>query len=177
MAYRFSEAIIMPKLAIASIISAASVGALPGGLRPGRRARAEDPTLGAGDFIFLATTASILVGNIVNFRESASGAFTVINVPNTAGLANPVAVAMLTGALNNYGWFQLAGTATVKKIAVKVNPNVAVYVSATAGRITSLAASGKQILGARASPTATVASATSTVTVTINYPHMQGQTT
>lgn len=175
MAYTFQEARIMPKQSIASAYSAASVGLAP--LRPGTRVRAIDPTLGGGDFIYLPMIASMVVGSLITFRESASGVFTTAMVPNTAALAQPVAVAMVAGAAANYGFFQIAGTATIKKSAVKINPNVALYISSTTGRVQSAAACGKQVLGVRSSNSATVASATSTVTVTINYPHMQGQIT
>lgn len=174
MAYSFIENRLGLQPPVATTVSAASVGLLP--LRPGTRARATDPTLGAGDFVFLPTIASVVVGSLVTFRESASGVFTTAMCPNTAGLAQPVAVAMAAGAANNYGWFQLAGTATIKKNATKINSNVALFISSTTGRVTATAASGKQILGARSSNSASVVSATSTVTVTINYPHMQGQT-
>lgn len=173
MAYAFQEARIMPKLSIASVVSCASAGLAP--LRPGSRARGVDPSLGGGDFIFLPTIASVVVGSLVTFRQSASGVFTTAMLPNTANLAQPIAVAMAAGATNNFGWFQLAGTATVKKLAVKINSNVVLFVSSTTGRVTALAASGKQILGMRSANSASVVSATSTVTVVMNYPHMQGQ--
>lgn len=179
MTYTFTEPRIGVTPPIAAKVSAASVGALvaAGNFRPGTRMRATDPTLGAGDFVFLPTIASVVVGSMVTFRESASGVYTTAMLPNTANLAQPIACAMAAGAANNYGWFMLAGVAPVKKTAVKVSPNVALYVSATTGRLMPTAASGKQVLGVRASNSATVASATSTVTVTLNYPHMQGQTT
>ena len=65
----------------------------------------------------------------------------------------------------------------MKKTAVAVNANVAVYQSATTGRIMPTAASGKQLLGARSANLATIAATVSTVIVSINRPHMQGQTT
>lgn len=161
------------------VASAASVGALmtAGGVRPGTRKRAQDTTYGALEMIYLPTVASVTSGSVVTFRQSASGVFTTAVVPNTANLAQPLAVSLHTGAANNYGWFAIAGTVKVKKTAVKVSPNVAMYISATTGRLMSTAASGKQVLGLRASPSATVASATSTVVVTINHPHAQGAVT
>jgi hypothetical protein len=65
----------------------------------------------------------------------------------------------------------------IKKTAIVVNSNVALFIGATTGRVTSSIGAGKQILGARSSNSASVAAATSTVTVTINYPHAQGQIT
>lgn len=179
MAYTFTDPRIGFVPSVSQTISANSIGALTPqtGFRPGWRANAQDPTLGAGQFIFLPTIASVVVGSLVTFRQSASGVYTTAMLPNTANLAQPIAVAMAAGAANNYGWFQVQGTATVKKIAVKINSNVALYVGATTGRVTALAASGKQILGARSANSASVVSATSTVTIVINNPHMQGQTT
>jgi len=72
-----------------------------------------------------------------------------------------------------YGWYQITGVAAVKKTAVKVNPNVPVYMSATAGRLMPTIATAKALLGARTVNAATVASATSTVLVHINRPHFQ----
>lgn len=178
----FSDPIIQTKgVAPTAVASAASVGALMANadvaVRPGTRRRLQDTTFGAIDAIFLPTLASVTSGSIVTFRQSASGVYTTAMLPNTANLAQSVAVSLHTGAANNYGWFAVSGTVKVKKTAVKVNPNVALYVSATTGRLMSTAASGKQVLGLRSSNSATVASATSTVTVTMNMPHMQGQTT
>lgn len=179
MTIQFSEPRILPKVGPTATASAASVGALMANqdvaIRPGTRVRAQDSTLGSLDLIFLPTVASVTSGLMVTFRESASGVYTTAPVPNTANLGQAVAVSIHTGAANNYGWFALAGTVKVKKAAVKVSPNASVFVSSTTGRLTGAAASGKQVLGMKSSPTATVASATSTVTVTMNHPHMQGQ--
>jgi len=84
----------------------------------------------------------------------------------------PVAVAMGAGAATSYGWFALVGTVPVKKTAVVVNSNVALFISATTGRVMSTAASGKKIVGMRSSNSASVVSATSTVYVTMQYPHI-----
>ena len=177
----FQEARILPSAASPNAVaSAASVGALVSSflnLRPGTRARAFDTTLGGLDCIYLPTLASVTSGMVVTFRQSASGVFTTAVVPNTANQSAAVAVSLHTGAASNYGWFAIAGTVKVKKTAVKVNPNVKMYVSATTGRLMPTAACGKNVLGCISSNSATVASATSTVTVTINYPHMQGPIT
>lgn len=179
MAYTFTDPRIGMTPAVNQVVSAASVGAvsLATSFRPGYRISGQDPTFGMGQFIFLPTIASVVVGSLVRFIESASGVFTTSMVPNTGNLGQPVAVAMAAGAANNYGWFMVQGTAPIKKTAVKVSPNVALFISATTGRVMSTVACGKQVLGIRASNSATVASATSTVTVTINNPHMQGQIT
>lgn len=169
---------IEPRLGIINIsntVSANSAGGatLATGIAIGTVVRANDPTLGMGEFIFLQGVASTVVGSLVTYNPQTG--VTALS-PNTANLAQPVAVAMAAcNATTLYGWYQIEGMATIKKTAVKVNPNVAVFQSATTGRIMSTAASGKQVLGARSANAATVASATSTVVVTVNRPHMQGQ--
>ena len=154
--------------AIATVSSTAQIAT-------GTVIRAIDSTLGGGEFIYLPTIASVVVGSLVNYRMSASGVYTTAMNPNTANQASPVAVAMCAGVASTYGWFQIEGNAVIKKTAVKVSPNVALFQSATTGRVTSAVATGKQILGIRSGNTATVASATSTINVTINRPHNQGQ--
>jgi hypothetical protein len=54
---------------------------------------------------------------------------------------------------------------------------VPIFISATAGKIKVLASSGQQILGAMTANLTTVVTTTSTVVVTINRPHSQGQIT
>jgi len=140
---------------------------------PGMVARAFDPTYGEGEFILLAGVASTVVGSIVTYNSTS---FTTTLAPNTANLAQPVAVAMAANtSASTWGWYQIGGVAVVKKTGVPVSPTVAIYLSATAGRVKSTAASGKQILGARSANAATVAAGTSTVQVIIDRPHAQGQ--
>ena len=136
--------------------------------------RAFDPTYGEGEFILLLGVASTVVGSLVTYNTTT---YQTALSPNTANLAQPVAVAMSANTAGLFGWYQIDGLAVVKKTAVAVNANVAVYQSATTGRIMPTAASGKQLLGARSANLATIASGVSTVIVSINRPHMQGQTT
>lgn len=149
------------------------------------RAFDNDGLYGEGEFIYLPGVANTVVGSVVTYNpegftysgttETAVG--TTVLVPNTANLASPVAVAMSANVASQWGWYQIGGAAVIKKTAVKVNPAVALYISGTAGRLMSTAASGKQILGLRSVNTATVASATSTVVVVIDRPHCQGAVT
>jgi hypothetical protein len=173
MPYAIQESRIFPKgYGIASVVSTNSVARLE--VRPGTTVRGFDPTLGGGKFIYLPTIASVTVGSLVRYIQSASGVYTTSMVPNTAGLSQPVAVAMVAGAANNYAWFQIEGTAPVKKAAVKINSNVALFISATTGRVTGVVASGKSVVGMRSSNSASVLSATSVVYCTFIEPHMQG---
>jgi hypothetical protein len=118
--------------------------------------------------------ASTVVGSLVTYNTTT---YQTALSPNTANLAQPVAVAMSANTAGTFGWYQIEGLAVVKKTAVAVNAGVAVYQSATTGRIMPTAASGKQLLGARSANLATIAATVSTVIVSINRPHLQGATT
>ena len=136
--------------------------------------RAFDPTYGEGEFILLVGVANTVVGSLVSYNAST---YQTALSANTANQATPVAVAMSANLAASFGWYQIGGLAVVKKTAVATSPQVAVYQSATTGRIMATAASGKQLLGARSANLATVASTVSTVIVSINRPHLQGAVT
>jgi len=136
--------------------------------------RAFDPTYGEGEFILLVGVANTVVGSLVTYNATT---YQTTLSANTANQATPVAVAMSACTAGLFGWYQIGGLAVVKKTAVAVNAQVPVYQSATVGRVMPTAASGKQVLGARSANLATVASTVSTVIVSINRPHLQGQTT
>ena len=140
----------------------------------GQVVRAFDPTYGEGEFILLVGVASTVVGSLVTYNTTT---YQTALSPNTANLAQPVAVAMSATPAASFGWYQIGGLAVIKKTAVAVNAGVSVFQSATAGRIMATAASGKAILGAKSANLATVASTVSTVIVSINRPHLQGQIT
>ena len=140
----------------------------------GQVVRAFDPTYGEGEFILLVGVASTVVGSLVTYNTTT---YQTALSPNTANLAQPVAVAMSANLAASFGWYQIGGLAVIKKTAVATNAGVSVFQSATAGRIMATAASGKAILGAKSANLATVASGVSTVIVSINRPHLQGQVT
>lgn len=132
---------------------------------------AYDPTYGAGEFIYLEGVANTVVGLVVSYNTTS---FQTALSANTANLTTPIAVAMSANVADQYGWYQIAGVAVVKKTAVAVAPAVALYQSGTTGRLMSTVATNKQVQNAVSANTATVASATSTVNVLINRPAMQG---
>lgn len=140
-----------------------------------------DATLGWGEFIYLKIPASttLSVGNLVYW--TAGYAATILpalaTIKNTSASVAVTVVAVSSTTDVQYGWFQIGGQATVLKTAVAVNPNVNVYASATTGRIKVLTSAGGQIQGMRSANAATVTSTTSTVTVYMDRPKMQGQIT
>lgn len=142
----------------------------------GKVIRANDPTLGEGEFIYLLGVVSTIVGAVAIY--SATTWQTTLTVGAThKNSGAPVGVAMSANVASQYGWYQIGGNAVMKKTAVAVTPTVPVMLSATAGRIKVLTSAGFMIVGARSANLATVTSTTSTVTVTINRAHIQGQIT
>jgi len=139
----------------------------------GQIERAFDPTYGAGEFILLVGVASTAVGSLVTYDGTT---YQTTLCATTSNQARPVAVAMSANGAGSFGWYQIEGTAVVTKTTgAKVNPTVAIGVVST-GKV-GASASGKEILGARSANAATVASATTTVNVVVNRPHLQGRIT
>lgn len=139
--------------------------------------RGFDPTLGEGEFIYLVGVASTAIGLMVSYNATT---YQTTILPSTANLAVPVAVAMSANLAAAFGWYQIGGLAVILKTAVKADPAVnanRVYISATAGRVMQTSVAGKCILGAARANLTTVTSTTSTVTVLINRPHVQGPIT
>lgn len=138
--------------------------------------RGWDATYGEGEFIYLLGVASTVVGSVVRYNATTyQTALLTTTLGNNKGV--PVAVAMAATVAAEYGWFQISGNAVIKKTGVAVTPQVPIFISATAGRIKVLASAGQQILGAQTANLTTIVTTTSTVVVTINRPHTQGQIT
>ena len=136
--------------------------------------RAYDSTLGAGEFIYLLGVVGTIVGLMVNYNATT---YQTALSPNTANNVGPMAVAMSANVAAQYGWYQIDGLAVLKKTNTKFLAGGKVYHSATAGRVMATSASGLEVLGARAANLATVTTTTSTITVLINRPSLQGQIT
>ena len=141
-----------------------------------------DPTLGAGEFIYLRVPAStaIPLGTVVQWSNTN---YTVAVLPVLATSKNtgvsvavsPYAIASNTSV--QFAWFQIQGMATVLKTAVQVTTNSKVYASGTAGRIKILTSAGGEITGMRTANAATVTTTTSTITCYLSRPSIQGQIT
>ena len=139
----------------------------------GQIERAFDPTYGAGEFILLVGVASTTVGSLVTYDGTT---YQTTLAATTSNQARPVAVAMSANTAGSFGWYQIEGTAVaVKSTSTKFAATVALGVFST-GKV-GATGSGKEILGARTANAATVASATTTVNVVLNRPHLQGRIT
>ncbi len=128
----------------------------------GQIIRAWEPTLGYGEFIYLAvpTSTAVPLGTLVTWFTGALANYTVAVCPTTAKSAAPVAVCVSntsgsTGGITSnaisiqYAWFQIVGIAQTLKTAVIHTLNSKVFVSGTAGRVMVTSASGTNIIGAR----------------------------
>lgn len=142
----------------------------------GYKVQAYDSTYGVGEFIYLKGVTNLVVGMMVTWAGDTG---TTELSPDTAKTGRPISVSMSAATGSQYGWFQVSGSAVIKKTAVKVDPAVAnrVFQSATIGRAMQTSSTSKQILGARWSSLVTITSTTSTAVATISYPHMQGNIT
>lgn len=129
---------------------------------------------GGGEFIYLLGVASTVVGSLVTYNATTFQ--TTLSPTNATTDGSPLAVAMSANVASQYGWYQIAGMAVIKKTAVAVSPASGLWLSGTAGRVYATASTGKGIVGARSANLATVASATSTVTVLINRPAIETAT-
>lgn len=132
---------------------------------------AKDPTLGAGEFIYLQGIASTVVGSIVEYDTSfVTGLSTIaVEEPRPLAVAMSANVAVSVANDTGYGWYQISGdSAMVKDSAVSFAAGA--IVGAGAGfaivPVTALIMQGALV--------AVVASATSggtSVRVMINRPH------
>ena len=132
--------------------------------------RAEDPTYGAGEFIYLKGVASTVVGSMVDFDPYLA---TTALSPATGGIG-PVAIAMSANVASQYGWYQIAGVAAVKAPNTMV-PGAEVFsLAATPGSVDDAAVNGEQILNAKVSTT-TGTPSSGLALIEINRPFHQGQ--
>jgi len=135
--------------------------------------RANDPTYGEGEFIFLKGVASTVVGSVVIYDGTT---YLTTLCPTTKNTARPVAFAMSANATTaTYGWYQIGGTAVAVKGTGTITTKATVAVTTT-GKL-GASNSGIEIQGARSANTTTLTSAITTVQLIIDRPHMQGRIT
>ena len=157
----------------------------------GQRIRAWEPTLGFGEFIYLAvpTSTTVPLGTVCTFASSSSTSdysYVILPAKGTSQKSGvPLGVCVASTVYNSgagitsnttsvqYAWFQTGGKAQVLKTAVQVAPvatagSAGVYVSGTAGRLYITSSAGGQVLGGRLANSATVTSTASCVLVYLN---------
>lgn len=128
----------------------------------GQIIRGWEPSLGFGEFIYLAVPVSTAVplGTVVTWNTGTLANYTVAVIPTTAKGGESAAVCVantvgVTGGITSnatqiqYAWFQIGGIAQTLKTAVIHTLSGRVFVSATAGRIMVTSAVGTMLIGAR----------------------------
>jgi len=135
--------------------------------------RANDPTYGDGEFIYLLGVASTTVGSVVTY--DASTYQTVLSAVG-GNIPRAVAISMSANVASSYGWYQISGQAVVAKTAtVSLAAGAAVGVL-TIGLIAGTG-TGKEIQGAVVAAVASNIAGRVTVKVMIARPTKQGRIT
>ena len=135
MAYQNTEAVILPQnFADTSTTQNAPLGTIR---------RGQDSTYGEGEFVYLKGVASTAIGDLVIYDQKAGTTTRAV-----AGSRGPCAVALSANVANQYGWYQIGGSAVVKTAAGAV-ANANVYLTATAGTVDDATVTGDKVDGAR----------------------------
>lgn len=100
---------------------------------------ADDPTYGAGEFIYLKGVASTAVASWVTYNMD-DGSTALL----AADAIGPVAVAMSANVASQFGWYQISGKAVGKALASYAD-NGLVYATATAGSIDDAVVAGDRV--------------------------------
>lgn len=102
---------------------------------------ATDPTLGAGEFIYLKGVASTALGSVVIYNPSDFS--TALATANDVG---PIATAMAATVASTKGWYQIQGKG-VAKVLTGFADNADCYLTATPGSIDDADVAGDYIRG------------------------------
>jgi hypothetical protein len=135
--------------------------------------RAEDATLGEGEFIYLEGAANTVVGSVVTYNNLAG---TTTLAATTAGKGAPLAVSMSANLAGQFGWYQISGLSVMATNGTLALTTTGVFVSTTAGEATSTVAAGAEIENAIA-VAAVGTPSTGLAIVSINRPFFEGQIT
>ena len=135
--------------------------------------RANDPTYGDGEFIYLLGVASTTVGSVVTY--DASTYQTVLSAVG-GNIPRAVAIAMSANVATQYGWYQISGQAVVAKTCtISLAAGAAVGVLTTG--LIAATGTGKEINGAVVAAVASATAGRTTVKVMIARPTKQGRIT
>jgi hypothetical protein len=101
--------------------------------------RANSPTYGSGEFIYLKGVADTAIGSWVVYNLDDGG--TALLGANAIG---PVAVAMAATVASEYGWYQISGKA-VGKCLTGYADNALVFATGTAGSVDDTVVDGDMV--------------------------------
>lgn len=100
---------------------------------------ADDPTYGAGEFIYQVGVASTAIGSWVTINMD--DGVTALLAANAIG---PVGVAMSANVASQYGWYQISGKAVGKALTGYVD-NALVWATSTAGSVDDAVVDGDMV--------------------------------
>ena len=126
--------------------------------------QANDPTYGAGEFIYLTGVANTLAGHIVHYDA------VYVTAIHTSALDHPrpLAVAMSANVASQYGWYQISGQAVVLKSA-SLSLAAGDCIGAASGSAV-VVATGSILQGMCVAAIASAATGVTSVKVMINRP-------
>jgi hypothetical protein len=138
--------------------------------------RANDPTYGGGEFIYLIGVASTIVGSVVSFNSTTGQTTLAVGGKR---LPRNVAIAMSANTAALYGWYQISGVAVVaKKAASSFASGIALGLnSASSPGFVIASGTGKEIQGFLLAAVASAKSDVTTCLCVINRPRIQGRIT
>lgn len=146
-----------------------------------------DPNLGGGEFQYMRYSGTIIAGTVCEVTPSISGGIIIQNATAWAGTANSgrsLVVAVSSGTVGQFGWFQVQGNAVVNVSGAPAAGNPAYWQAA--GVISPTGVASKQMVNAvfATAVSQTIGQGNSAVTlsgtqavVTINRPFAQGAIT
>lgn len=135
-----------------------------------------DSVYGGGKFIYLKGVASTVVGSLVTWDTSeTTPTYQTALAAATANAGQQFAVAMAAVLAGQFGWYQVNGIAIVATNGT-ATAGAVVYVSTTAGQITTAAQATKAINNMR-TKTATGTPAVGQCIVQMAYPFGEGVVT
>lgn len=153
---------------VASIASTRELSALAKlGIALGTEIEVADPAYGAGRAVLVKHSVTCVANAMIHINQLNG---TTALTSNDANFGRRFGVSLAAARPGNYGWAMVYGAVPIKKAAVAVSPNVALYQSDTAGRITPTPEDGRQLLGVRSLNTTEVAAGVSTVVCQIAHP-------
>ena len=132
----------------------------------GTIAKAVDPALGEGEFIFLPGVASTVAGHVVIYDTYANTTKLAV-----AGDRGPAAVAMAATVASTYGWYQIRGVATVKETSATAAAKI--FLTATPGVPAVAVVTGDKLDGGNFK-TADATPAAGFAYAQITYPSLNG---
>lgn len=163
----YNSALGMPSINLAGVDTVARVAI-------GTIVKGFDDLMGEAEFMYLPGVAGTLAGDHVLFDLAPGAATTTRSTTANANAGQPSAVAVAAVPAGSFGWYQISGVAVVNVIAGTAVGRP--FLSATAGSLSSTAAAGSHLIGARLS-TAIGVPAAGQAYLTLTRPAVQGQIT